>query len=137
VAWEYQRYGLLLFSTSPSGLCWAALVRSRRGLDVKDIELLVAAARAGDPASPGWAAETSPSGPCATGGRCSPSAATAADTPLGDAADTAALASRAREAKVAAASGPRRPTAAAARDSRVGAPPRAREPALGASPDLR
>ena len=114
-----------------------ALVRSRRGLDVKDIELLVLRhelailrrqvarpkLRMADRALLAAAAVHLPR----------PQRARAA----GDAADAAALASGAGAAEVAAAARSGRAAAAVAGDPGAGAAAGAREPALGSPPDLR
>jgi len=111
-----------------------ALVRSRRGLDVKDIELLVLrheldvlrrqVAR--------------PKLGMGAAGRCGrSSSATAADGPAGDVADAAAVASGASAAEMEPAARPGRASAAVGGDPRADTPACPREPALGSPADLR
>ena len=114
-----------------------ALVRSRRGLDVKDIELLVLRHELEvlrrQVARPKLGIADR-----ALLGRCGrSSAAAAAGLVAGDTADAAALASGIGAAEVAPAAASRWSSAALVPHPRAGATACAREPALGPPPDLR
>jgi transposase InsO family protein len=113
-----------------------ALVRSHRGLDVKDVELLVLRHELEILRRQGGAAEARSCRSGAAERRCGAPAAAVAQSAVSDATDAAALASSARASEVAAAGTPGREAAARSGDPGGGPAPGAREPAMGPPPDL-